>query len=102
MKQRKTPRRGRTAYLACWAAKKRQELFDLLGRVCVLCGRTEQEADDAGFSLEFDHPHGRSYNLRALNRWQRVIQYRRDLEAKNLRVVCSECNKSQGNPRKRG
>ena len=86
--------RPSTAYLAAWAAKQRAALFDQLGRVCALCARTEEEAwNSTGEGLQFDHPHGRDYDLRRLNRWSRVIQYERDLAAGNLRVLCASCNR---------
>ena len=81
----------RRQYMARYAWRLRQALFNRLGRQCAICKKSEEEV--APEPLEFDHPLGRDYLLRRLNRWQRAIQYGRDLQQGNLRVLCASCNR---------
>jgi 5-methylcytosine-specific restriction endonuclease McrA len=82
-----------TAYNADWARKRRDALIEKLGGACARCGQT---AEESGYALEFDHPHGRDWEPRKLNRWSRVVRYERDAEAGRLRLLCKQCNSADG------
>ncbi len=75
-------------YLAQWADRQRYDLMVELGGRCANCG-----AED---DLEFDHPNGRSWDLRVVSRWTRIIRYRREAREGNLRLLCKPCNGSDG------
>jgi 5-methylcytosine-specific restriction endonuclease McrA len=63
----------------------REELLAELGGKCMVCASEKK--------LEFDHPKGRDYRVEKLSPWMRIKRYRADLEAGNLRILCSKCNK---------
>jgi len=67
-----------------WAERTRESIFDILGRVCVDCGETE--------NLEFDciKPQG-AHHHRIEWSW-RMSFYRKQLEQGNLAVRCQVCN----------
>lgn len=69
----------------------RERLIESMGGACELCG--------VEYDLEFDHPNGREWEPRKLNRWARLAAYRRDLAAGNLRLLCGLCNKIDGGRR---
>ncbi len=64
----------------------RDELIVQMGGECVLCHSDED--------LSFDHPHGRTWDLRSKNQLQRMRLYLRDFAAGNLRLLCGSCNSS--------
>jgi len=46
-------------------------------------------------SLQIDHVHGRTWDLRRLNRWARARRYWREhTDGVELRALCSKCNAS--------
>ena len=68
------------------AHRRKQELFDLLGRECVLCGEDREER------LEFDHKFGRDYDPRKLSFRHRMNRYLKEAKDGLLRVLCRDCN----------
>lgn len=68
-----------------WAERTRDAIFDILGRVCVDCGATEQ--------LEFDCiiPQGNKHHREMEWSW-RMSFYRQQLANGNLAVRCQVCN----------
>lgn len=80
---------SRTAYLAAWAKRKREELIVTLGGKCVLCGAIRR--------LEFDHIDGRRTWVAAkTSRWQRIINYAREAKAGLIQLLCRRCNAQKG------
>ena len=74
-----------------FAYRKRQAIFEVLGKKCAACGVTEK--------LEFDviipQPQAKSHH-QDFSFAQRMIFYCRQLSAGNLQVLCSECNSRKG------
>lgn len=68
---------------------RRQALMRQLGNKCAIEGC---ENDD----LEFDHPLGRSYDIKKLSQWTRVKRYAQDLADGNLRLLCRSHNAADG------
>lgn len=64
---------------------RRERLVFELGSRCCICGATE--------ALELDHPFGREWTTRQLNKLMRIIRYEEDHAVGNLRLLCSHCNK---------
>lgn len=77
---------ARLVTLACVRSyrRRRQALIERMGGRCVLCGSTEQ--------LELDHPYGREWKAKDVNRWTRIKLYEQDFEFGNLRLLCKPCN----------
>ncbi len=71
---------------AMWAQGVRRKIIKELGGVCVKCGSRER--------LEVNHKWGKSYQLRKLSQWQRVIIYKREMKWGLLDVLCHSCNLS--------
>lgn len=69
----------------------RDGLRAVLGNECDECGETED--------LHFDHPNGKTWQPRTMNRLQRIRRYWRDYEAGNLRLLCHDCNSEDGGVR---
>ncbi len=78
----------RTAY----ADKVRAWLYDYLGNCCAECG--------ALAPLEIDHPYGRAWTPRRVNRYDRHLRYKREALAGDVRLLCADCN-SVIRPRRR-
>jgi hypothetical protein len=83
MRKRATAKRLREQ-----AALIRWWLLQKLGDYCTLCGSVDR--------LEFDHPHGRDYELCAISPYQRMQRYLKDWAAGDLRVLCKACNQKLG------
>lgn len=67
-----------------WAAKKRDEIFELLGYECKKCGATKELEFDV--IVPFDDRHHEM-------EWSwRMSFYRKQLRAKNLQILCRICN----------
>ncbi len=81
--------------LARWkrraADKIQQEVWAMLGGRCEACGSTEE--------LEIDHPAGRTWDIRKLNRWQRWRRYREEAKRGQVRLLCKRDNGHDGNRR---
>lgn len=71
--------------------RRRDALREKLGNRCAICGWK--------IGLEFDHPHGRSYEPRLLSSHTRIARYELDAAAGNLRLLCRECNARDGGRR---
>jgi 5-methylcytosine-specific restriction endonuclease McrA len=70
-----------------WARRKREELFDALGRECALCG--------SNFLPSFDHINPELKDRDAFKRAgfvRRMTLYTRDFKGGNLQVLCVHCN----------
>lgn len=61
-------------------------LFTFLGGCCDECG--------AQAPLEIDHPWGREWSPRKVNRLDRWYRYKREALAGEVRLLCSDCNKT--------
>jgi hypothetical protein len=72
-----------------YAKRIRAELIEQLGGRCALCGE-----DDEGV-LEFDHPFGRDWTPNRLSYSSRMARYKREADAKLLRLLCADCNLSE-------
>jgi hypothetical protein len=73
-----------------WARKSRESIFDVLGRVCVGCGTTENLTLDVIVAPENGDKHHRM-------EWSwRTSFYRKELAAGNLQVMCDVCNTRKG------
>jgi 5-methylcytosine-specific restriction endonuclease McrA len=72
-----------------YAQRLKRELMELLGGKCELC--SEDDPD----KLEFDHVNGRDYVVSELSFSARLARYRREAEAKELRLLCGACNLGQ-------
>jgi hypothetical protein len=72
-----------------WARRRRDFIFDHLGRVCKNCKRTKK--------LEFDViiPVGNDDHHRKMSWDQRMRFYTRHFERNNLQVLCEGCNRSK-------
>ena len=79
---------SRARYMAGWADEKREELIKTLGGKCAKCGTRSH--------LEFDHPNGRDWEPSKHSRWQRIINYRREAELGQIRLLCLSCNANSG------
>jgi len=64
------------------ARRRKEFLFNILGRYCISCFSTK--------NLRFDHIAGRNYNPRDLSYLSRLRRYMKEVE--NLQVLCEECN----------
>lgn len=73
--------------------KRREALIAKLGGRCTACGSRED--------LHFDHPNGRTWNVRAVNQMIRLRRYEREAERGELQLLCSSCNGYDGAVRKR-
>lgn len=72
------------------AAKKiRAELILKLGAKCAKCGETEDD------KLEFDHIHGRAYDVNKLSYRQRMTRYRDEAARNLIRILCGVCNRAE-------
>ena len=70
----------------------RDELFQLLGRVCKKCGATEGLSFDIIIAdLEPKSHHGK------MSSNQRIVYYRRQHENGNVQVLCLSCNTTKSN-----
>lgn len=76
-----------------WARRKRDEIFNALGRKCAQCGATEK--------LEFDViiPIGDAHtNSHHSIEWShRMSFYRKQLDQNNLQILCERCNNKKQN-----
>lgn len=75
-----------------WAAKVRDQLFDVLGWACAKCGATKK--------LEFDCIQPRGHTHHKYDWSHRMSFYRREHAAGNLQVLCATCNALKGNVEK--
>jgi len=64
----------------------RLRLIIQAGGRCVDCGCDEPDR------LQFDHIKVRTWVARSTSRWVRLARYRRELEAGEVVLRCSECN----------
>lgn len=64
--------------------RKRDQLREDMGGVCVCCGAKKR--------LEFHHTHERTWVARKVSRWHRMTLYRRDWEAGHLELRCKKCH----------
>lgn len=73
-------------YLPTYMARKKEELFDLLGHVCTRCGYGDKRA------LEFDHVEGggNQHRKQLKSTIARYKHIRENLEM--YRVLCRNCN----------
>jgi hypothetical protein len=62
----------------------RQALLKDMGECCAKCGSYDRP--------EFDHPYGRDWDIKAVNRITRLTIYRREWLAGRLRILCKSCN----------
>ena len=69
------------------ARELRDMLMAQMGGCCSKCGSVEE--------LEFDHIHGRSYELSKLFYLQRMNRYVAEWSRKELRILCAQCNKAE-------
>jgi 5-methylcytosine-specific restriction endonuclease McrA len=75
-----------------YARRKREAIFEVLGRRCVRCGSKDE--------LEFDVivPVGDPKSHHGVMSWaQRMKFYCRQLSAGNLQILCSHCNSAKCN-----
>lgn len=73
-----------------WARKKRDKIFDILGRKCVKCGSTKD--------LEFDVIIPFDSGAHTEREWSwRMSFYWHELERRNLQILCTKCNSAKGN-----
>lgn len=74
-----------------WARKKRDWLFEQLGRKCKKCGSTTE--------LEFDViiPVGNDDHHRKKDWSARMSFYTKHFHHDNLQVLCTTCNSTKGN-----
>jgi len=75
-------------YRRAYARRLRDELIAEMGAACVKCGSWDQ--------LEFNHTAARRWIANRVNRWQRMILYRRDWLAGELELLCKSCNATDG------
>lgn len=71
-----------------WAARKRQEILQLLGRRCRWCGSRRH--------LEFDCIVAQGHRHHAMGSAWRMSFYLLQLERENLQVLCRRCNAVKG------
>lgn len=67
------------------ANKIQSALHDELGGQCALCGETHD--------LEFNHIYKRDWKPSKLNRYRRMLRYRREAKEGLISLLCSDCNK---------
>lgn len=73
-----------------WARKKRDFIFDTLGRVCCLCGEDKNLEFDCIEPVDSDCLHHRELS------WdQRMRFYLKQLTNNNLQVLCDKCHGSK-------
>jgi 5-methylcytosine-specific restriction endonuclease McrA len=71
-----------------WARLWKDRLRDLLGRRCACCGALND--------LEFDIIHPIGHGHARTDQSTRVIFYRRQFFARNLQLLCKDCNTIKG------
>lgn len=78
----------RPSYRRDECARIRAEINEMLGGVCDLCGAEE--------NLEVDHPYGRDWQPRKVNRLDRLRRYLREARKGLIRLLCRSCNATDG------
>ena len=68
-----------------WYRKVRAEVIEALGGICEECHGIEE--------LEIHHPGVKGYVTRDISRWQRAVNWRRELARGELRLLCKPCNR---------
>lgn len=95
------PRRKPTASNrnVAWYRRERPKWIAYLGNKCGLCGKTLEEAEAEGETLEFDHHVPRDWEPARTSRWQRLRNYIREIkEGKIRQALCRSCNGRKGYP----
>lgn len=62
----------------------RVEIYRMIGEACVRCGNDQV--------IEFDHIHGRDWDIKAVNQLTRTRRYLREARAGLLQPLCKPCN----------
>lgn len=82
-----------------WYRRERPKWLHYLGGKCGMCGKTLEEAEAEGETLEFDHDQPRDWNPSKTSRWQRLRNYIHEIrEGKIKQVLCRSCNGRKGYP----
>lgn len=82
--------------MTLFAQRKREAIFEVLGRRCAACGSVK----DLEFDVICPTPHTKSHHQN-FSFAQRMIFYCRQLCGGNLQVLCSKCNSSKGRANRR-
>jgi hypothetical protein len=82
--QKQATERTRTERKIAQYRIRRAALLLAMGGRCEFCHTDER--------LEFDHPHGRTWDCHQTSRWTRIKKYEQDHTAGNLRILCRSCN----------
>ena len=72
-----------------YAHRLKLELIKKLGGKCDLCPETNPDR------LQFDHIHGRDWDVRKKSYSARMAKYKQEVEMNQLRLLCEPCNLRQ-------